>query len=280
MDRSVQDAIVQGANEAGEDPAFALAVADRESGGDPEAHASRTIYGLFQMSGPNRARYGGDSSDPYAQTKGWTGFIGDTRKDMATRLGRDPTNEETYLGHYFGAGRAARMISGQIGPDTDVHDVFTPQEIAANPEFAKAGTVGKLMTSVEGDIGRRIGNYSGNYPVKTGPNFAAYGQTPTPAASAPFNSAAFGVIAQPAPIHDEPPITEAQEEPQPNPLAAEAAVEAARHMPAPSGPEVAGVAGVPGLAPQSAAPLPQAQRGAQLQRPQLMGPPPGTAQPA
>lgn len=178
MTPEIEDAITRAAREQGIDPSFALAVAQRESNGNPNAKASRTIYGLFQMSGPLRARYGsGDSQDPYTQAAGWAKFAGDLKTEMADRLGRDPTNEELYLGHFFGGPRAARLISGQVPPSADVRDVFTPQELQANPEFARAGTVGNLMASVEGDIGKRIGSFGGNgQEMKAGPDFAAFGQ--------------------------------------------------------------------------------------------------------
>ncbi len=186
MTPQVQDAITSAANQAGIDPAFALAVADRESNGNPDAHASRTMYGLYQMSGANRAQYGGSSEDPGDQAQAGMRFYADAKKDMASRLGRDPTNQELYLGGYFGPARAARMISGQVAPSTDVRDVFTPQELAANPNIGKARTVGALMSSVEDDIGRREANFgnknggnnpviAGQSPANAGPNFAAFG---------------------------------------------------------------------------------------------------------
>jgi hypothetical protein len=285
----VEAAITQAAQDAGEDPAFALATAERESDGNPNAHASRTIYGLFQMSGPLREQYGvGDSSDPYTQARGWMRFIGDTRKDMAGRLGRAPTSEELYAGHYFGPGRAARMISGQIGPDTDVRDVFTPQELAANPNIGRAGTVGNLMSSVEGDMTRRMGNYGGNYQP-SGPNFAAFGVSQkgdfggTPGLTykstspQPFDSAAFGLATRPAP---EAPTTQdagttvpaEQEEPTaPN---EEAAISPAmtKMASAPQTSPIPGVSSVPGQQPEAAAPLPQVPRGSNIQTPNRPNP--------
>lgn len=185
MTPDIQDAIVRAAQEADIDPAFALAVAQRESNGNPNARASRTIYGLFQMSGGLRSQYGiGDSNDPYTQARGWTRFIGDLKGEMADRLGRDPTNEELYLGHYLGGPRAARLISGQIPGSADVRDVFTPQELQANPEFGRAGTVGRLVASVEGDMTGRMGRFGQNPQKKPGknpgnsgaPDFASFGQ--------------------------------------------------------------------------------------------------------
>jgi hypothetical protein len=155
-----QQAIVRAAKEAGIDPSFALAVASRESNFNPTARASKTIRGMFQMRGDLRNQFGiGDSDDPYTQAKGWGSFIGGVKRDMRGVLGRDPTDAEAYLGHHFGARRAARML--QDDPNTPVDAVFTPQEMALNPHFARAGTVGALNSSVEADIGKRMASYGG-----------------------------------------------------------------------------------------------------------------------
>jgi hypothetical protein len=152
---ATQAAIVRAADEAGVDPAYALAIAQRESMFDPNARASKTIYGVYQMRGDLRKQYGaGDSNDPYTQAKGWMRFQQGVRDDMAKTMGRDPTDEEAYMGHYFGAGRAARMIS-QYDPSTPVSDVFTPYERKINPEFDRAGTIGPLMSGVSSDVARR-----------------------------------------------------------------------------------------------------------------------------
>jgi hypothetical protein len=187
----IEGAITQAAQEAGVDPAFALAVADRESSGDPSAHASKSMFGLFQMSGGLRQQYGsGNSTDPYTQAKAWTGFINDTRNQMAARLGRDPTNAELYLGHYFGEGRAASMIAGQGGGD--VRDVFTPQELAENPEIARAGGTGRLMASITGDINQREAKYGGESPGAP-IDFTKFGQPEE--GGGPIDFAKFGAAA-------------------------------------------------------------------------------------
>jgi hypothetical protein len=176
MRPEVQDAITRAANEAGEDPAFALAVAERESNGNPNAHSSKSIYGIFQMTGNLRHQYGvGDSSDPYTQAQGWTRFIGDTRQDMAKRLGREPTNEELYLGHHFGPDRAAAMLNGRIPGSMSTSDVFSPYEMSINPHFGRAGTVGNLTSSITGDIAAREARYGGATGHEP-PDFAEFGQ--------------------------------------------------------------------------------------------------------
>jgi hypothetical protein len=179
MTPAIEAAIRQAAAARGINPAFALAVAERESNGDPNARASQTIEGLFQMSAPLRAQYGiGNSTDPSVQADGWTRFIGDTGNQLAQRLGRKPTDPELYLAHYFGEGRAARIISGQIAPNADVRDVFTPQELAQNPEIARAGNVGRLVNNIAGDISHREaewGDGAASAPTD-GVDFSRFGQ--------------------------------------------------------------------------------------------------------
>jgi hypothetical protein len=157
---NVRSAIERAAQEHGVDPAFALAVAERESGGDVNARSSKTIAGIYQMRADLRHQYGvGDSKDAYQQASAWMPFIKDTKATMAKSLGRDPTDAETYGGHHFGAGRAARML--KMDPSTPVDSVFTPSEMAINPHFAKAGTVGNLLGSVTSDINKRRTSFGG-----------------------------------------------------------------------------------------------------------------------
>ena len=158
---STKAAIVRAAREAGIDPKYALAIAERESSFDPNARASRTVRGVFQMTGANRSRYGGDqseSSDPYEQTKAWAAFFKDTKREMAARIGRDPTDAEAYRGHYFGGTRAGKMM--QMDPRTPVDAVFTPSEMAQNQPITRAGTIGTLNNTVTADIERRARRYA------------------------------------------------------------------------------------------------------------------------
>lgn len=156
----IQSAIRRAAEEAGVNPAFALAVAQRESSFNPRARNSKTIRGLFQMRGDLRRQFGiGDTDDPYDQAAGWSRFIPQVRKEMSGVLGRDVGDEESYLGHHFGGRRAARML--KMDPSTPVEAVFTPREMRENPHFARAGTVGSLNGSVMGDIGKRMARFGG-----------------------------------------------------------------------------------------------------------------------
>lgn len=172
----VQAAIVRAAQEDGVDPAYALAVAERESNFNPHAHSSKTIHGIYQMRGDLRGKYGvGDTEDPYSQAKGWNRFIPDVKRDMGAVLGRDATDQESYLGHHFGARRAARML--KMDPSTPVDALFTPQEMGENPHFARAGTVGNLNASVMADIGKRMARFGGGAPRSTEPaDLSSFGE--------------------------------------------------------------------------------------------------------
>lgn len=184
---AIQAAIVRAANEEGVDPSYALAIAQRESRFDPNAKASKSIYGLYQMRGDLRKQYGaGDSNDPYTQAKAWMGFQQGVRDDMGKTMGRAPTDEETYLGHYFGAARAARMIS-QYDPNTPVSDVFTPYERKLNSEFDRAGTIGPLMNSVGGDVAQKKAAFGGSRQQTFNP--ADYGEPIEPQGSTSMPSA-------------------------------------------------------------------------------------------
>lgn len=157
---SIEAAIVKAAQEEGIDPATALAWASRESSFNPTARASKSIYGLYQMSGALRRQYGiGDTTDPYEQTKGFARYYRGLKKEMAGTLGRDPTDTEAYLGHHFGGRRGARTVG--MNPNTPVSQVFTPYERSLNPHFDRAGTIGNLTGSINKDIDRRYAKFGG-----------------------------------------------------------------------------------------------------------------------
>lgn len=157
----IQAAIVRAAQEEGIDPATALAWASRESSFSPTARASKSIYGLFQMSGALRRQYGiGDTSDPYEQTKGFARYYRGLKDEMKRTLGRDPTDTEAYLGHHFGGVRGARTLG--MNPNTPVSQVFTPYERSLNPHFDRAGTIGRLTGSINSDIDRRYAKFGGS----------------------------------------------------------------------------------------------------------------------
>lgn len=155
-----QAIIIRAAQEAGIDPSAALAIAERESNFNPNEGGKGTIRGMYQMTGKLRQEYGiGDSKDPETQARGWAIFFKDNKGEMARVLGRDPTDAEGYLGHHFGAVKAARMM--RMDPNTPVDQVFSPYEMQGNPHIARAGTVGNLNASVMADINQRQTKFGG-----------------------------------------------------------------------------------------------------------------------
>jgi hypothetical protein len=197
---SIQETIRRIAQETGEDPATLLAYADRESAFNPAARSSKTIKGLFQMTGGLRSKYGiGDTEDPEAQTRGYVPFLNDTREEMSRIMGRQPTDAEAYLGHHYGATRAARALG--MAPDTPIDQIFSAQERAGNPHFDKAGTIGNLNSSIMGDIEKRRSKFGGE-----GLDFSgAVGATPAEPldfSQGAIESVAPVKVAQAAPLPD------------------------------------------------------------------------------
>jgi len=176
VDPEIESVIRRTAARHNIDPALMMAIAERESSFNPSAGSGSpksSAYGLFKLLRGERARYGGSSTDPEEQADAWARYIKPTQAEMRSVLGRDPSGSETYLGHYFGGMRAAHMINGQIPEEMPVDHVFTPNEMAANPNFARAGTAGALRDSVLADVDRRQrkfggGDQTGGAPSGTG----------------------------------------------------------------------------------------------------------------
>lgn len=179
---SIRDTIMQVAQEEGIDPAYALAVAERESRLNPNAGGTGSIKGLYQMTGANRRKYGqADDADAEDQVRAFARFTHDLRGEMHSILGREPTGQETYLGHYWGGPRAARVLSGAHAGLSPT-DLFSPRELAGNPDLAKGSTAGGLASTIMADVDRRAGRYigsdtgAGDAPRSGAIDFAQYGQ--------------------------------------------------------------------------------------------------------
>lgn len=175
------------AQQHGLDPTYAMGVASRESSFNPNLGGTGSIRGGYQMTRALRRQYGipesytdratGRTVNPTIdqQTKGFAAYTTDLRKDMSSRLGREPTNAEIYLGHHFGPWRAAGMVSGRIPANTPVENVFSPLEMRGNPHFARAGTTGNLASSIMSDMHRRMGQYGAPRPPADIPEAAMAG---------------------------------------------------------------------------------------------------------
>lgn len=162
---SLRDTIARVAAEEGIDPAYALAVAERESSLNPNAGGKGTIRGLYQMTGANRKKYGqADDAGVEDQVRAFARFTNDQRADMAKRLGRDPTNSELYLGHYWGPQRAAAAVSGAYQGHTP-GDVFTPRELEGNPNLRRYPSMDHAVADISADMERRFGKFGGAAPA-------------------------------------------------------------------------------------------------------------------
>jgi hypothetical protein len=197
---AIQDAIVRAAQAYGLDPATMLAIAQRESSFDPNnrpylkgGRLASSATGLFQLLNAEKRKYGGWSSDPYEQSLAGARYMRDVHDEMTRALGRAPTGPELYAGHYWGGTRAARLVSGRVHPETPVGDVFSRKELIANPNMARAGTVGRLTSSVMGDISRRAAKFGGPAaPGNAGPSPFDFAQFGEPETDKPVSFAQFG----------------------------------------------------------------------------------------
>lgn len=176
MPESAQATIARIAQAEGIDPAYALAVAERESNFNPNAGGKGSIRGLYQMSGQIRREQGlSDKASVEDQTRAFARHTKAMRGEMAGAMGRQPTWDETYAGHYWGGNRAGRVISGAhsgLAPS----DVFSARELADNPELAKGASMGALAKRVTGDIAQRRARFGANASPTDEAGFAGFGQ--------------------------------------------------------------------------------------------------------
>ncbi len=144
--RKVVDTIVKASDEAGVDPVYMMALADKESSFDTDAKAATSsAQGLFQfvartwlemirdygarygladeaaavkgrgtaitVAGAMRARVLGLRNDPRIAALMAAELIKRDRERIETRLGRALTTTELYLAHFFGTASAGRFLS-------------------------------------------------------------------------------------------------------------------------------------------------------------------------
>lgn len=163
LNQSVQQQIIDYARRMGIDPSYMLATAERESNFNPNLGGTGTIRGAYQMTRALRQQYGVPEGNATLeqQSAGFHKYTDDLRKDMAKRMGRDPTDSELYMGHHFGPYRASKMAMGQYHPNTPVQQIFSPLELRGNKHIVNAGTTGRLTQQTMGDMDRRLSKYNG-----------------------------------------------------------------------------------------------------------------------
>jgi len=138
---------------AGIDSKDAAAIAKVESGLNPNAKAKKSsASGLFQFINSTWRsmvrKYGKkfgikleDKNDPKANAIMGALFIRDNNKILARSIGREPNIRESYLAHFSGVGRAAKVIKAlDRNPNAPVGTVFSTREIRANRSILK-GTI-------------------------------------------------------------------------------------------------------------------------------------------
>lgn len=119
------------------------------------------------------------------QTRGWAAFQRDLRTELKAHTGRDPTDQEVYLAHFWGGPRAGRVLSG-AHRDLAPSDVFTPYEMSINPELSRHPTMGSLADRITGDMTRRMKKHGSTTSetdfAQFGPpeaiDFAQFGEPP------------------------------------------------------------------------------------------------------
>jgi peptidoglycan hydrolase-like protein with peptidoglycan-binding domain len=182
----IQQIIASTAAANGFPPALALAIADRESSFNPNARASQTIYGLYQMDRDWRERTGiGNSSDPATQTVGMIQMWNERAARLAETLGRQPTDGEVYVAHHLGDGGARsafRLINNGQG-DTPMSDVVSRTAYQINPHFARAGSVGNFVNQTTADIDRRVSRWANGEAAD--PSVFGFEGRPTPPGDVP-----------------------------------------------------------------------------------------------
>ncbi len=126
----IKDLIRRKAIAAGMDPLHALTMASIESSFNPRADNGK-YKGLYQFGPDEWKKYGGgkDVFDPEANIDAMVGYHGDIKNNLATTLGRDPSNDEMYLGWQQGAGGAGKILTT---PDARAVDLVGKDAISAN----------------------------------------------------------------------------------------------------------------------------------------------------
>lgn len=201
----VRAAISEAARTSGVSEDYLIHMGDRETGGtfNPNAknpHSSAT--GLFQFTDDTWARttraFGArfgitpetSRFDPRANALMMGALTADNARIMKSKLGRDVTPGELYVGHFMGASQGARLIqSAAADPEGDAAALF-PNEAKYNPtifyKFGQQQSGGQTLASVMDNLTRTI---TGN-PYHPDPAAAAsniYGSEPQEAPSYKMN---------------------------------------------------------------------------------------------
>jgi hypothetical protein len=126
------------------DPKFVAAVADIESGGDPN-NRTGSYRGLFQLSPDQAQKY------PNSMEGGAT-LLGEIAGRLKQRLGRDPTPTEVYLAHQQGEGGLSAHLSNPDAPAWQ-NMLSTAEGRAKGPGWARQAIWGNVPDDVKAQFG-------------------------------------------------------------------------------------------------------------------------------
>lgn len=139
---SLQSDIAGAAKKSGVDELYTLAVGGIESSLNPIAtNPNSTASGLF---GLTKGARGGRKigADTAAEVQQFADLTNSNRMQLVGSLGREPTQNELYLAHHFGAGGATQLLNAN--PDTPISEVVGSDVMKAN-SYLKDKTVGQVI---------------------------------------------------------------------------------------------------------------------------------------
>lgn len=147
---ALADSLVETAFKYGVDPAAAIAMANFESGGNPNAaNPVSSAHGVFQIIDSTwEALGGGDRRDPRTQIENGIKYMAMQKQKFIRQTGREPDAIEHYIMHFTGNTKAATA-----SPDAPITAVLGPDQIAANGQLlAGVRTVGDFRRKVAGAL--------------------------------------------------------------------------------------------------------------------------------
>lgn len=169
LEKSIATAMQDAADAFDVDPKLLAAIAAAESSFNPAIKNPRsTAFGLFQfLDGTWSAvvhRFGAavgvtesDRADVKAQCLMGAAFLKDNRDFLHQRLNREPTDGECYAAHFFGAGTAARLLSGPADRSAaDALGANAQSVINANRSIFMQGNAIRTVGQVTAELTRRV----------------------------------------------------------------------------------------------------------------------------
>lgn len=141
---SIQSKVATIAQQGGISALYALSVTGIESGFNTKSKSkTSSASGLVQMTKSTREQLGlPDNATPEQQIQAFTQLTNNNKLQLQSNLGREPSDQELYLAHHFGASGATNLLNAN--PDTKISDVVSKEVMAAN-SYLKGKTVGQVI---------------------------------------------------------------------------------------------------------------------------------------